>query len=135
MEDPKESLKQFVKSDLGCSCPDEVFDTIRKSSYVELEPGLSADCVYEIGNRLLIFIIHVKNPESLESNLPKFIKHGKTWRDDEGLNRFRLVILIDNSKAVEKKAKKIFAKYAKKDKKLHLHLKSKDSCEYRDFKF
>jgi hypothetical protein len=133
--DAKESLKQFVKSDLGCTCPDEVFDTIRKCSYEKLEPGLFADCVYEIGNRLLIFIVLVKDPKSLESNIPKFIKHGRTWRDDEGLNRFRLVILLDDPKSVEKKVKKIFTKFAKGDKKIHLHIKDKNSCEYRDFKF
>ena len=129
MEFDPELIKSFVRTDLGCKCPDEIFNLIKYEKDVKLHGKWEIDHVYTIGDRLLVIIVVVKRPFN-KKNLETLIKFGKTMRDDNELNRFRLVLLthkIKNAKRFKKRNEELFRKNSKVDKKMHLHILENDA--------
>lgn len=99
---------------LGCGCPDEVFQSVRFLEAPLEPPGLNV----EIGHKLLLGLAPGLLPRSSthgtphrvldtdrgQATLPKLretlrslLVRGRDLRDREGLNRFRLVLLVDSS--------------------------------------
>jgi hypothetical protein len=124
-----ELIKSFVKSDLGCECPDDVFNYIKFEKNARLEYDFKVDYAITIGNRLLIFIQEVQDIKQAEQILEILVRHGKSWRDDEDLNRFRLVVVTSSPKKMEKKIFTKFNKLKNKDEKVHLHVLSKKKLD------
>lgn len=120
-----ELLKIFVKTDLGCKCPDDVFNLIKYDKHIKLEINLEVDRIITIGNRLLIFIFNVKDLTNINKTLERLVHHGRTQRDDECLNRYRLVLVTTKNKKLEKKIGGKFKNLAGVDDKIHLHIKNK----------
>ena len=54
-------LKKFIKFNLGCQCPDEVFDSIQKEHNISIEQNIIVDNIFTIGNKLLIYILKINN--------------------------------------------------------------------------
>ena len=71
-----ENIIAFVKQTLGCNCPEEVFSTIDRRSDIPLS-GIVLDMKINVGNRLLIYIVTVKDTDSLRRILPVLITAGK----------------------------------------------------------
>ena len=115
-------VKIFVQKDLGCNCPEEVFNSIKYENHVQLEFGFYVDKAITIGNRLLIFVMNLNKFIEIKNILDKLINHGTAWRDGEGLNRFRLVLISNNPKKTKKDISSEFNKLKGKDKKVHLHV-------------
>ncbi len=126
-------IKSFVKDDLGCKCPDNIFFQIKFQKDVKLGYDLKVDRIITIGNRLLIFLFYIKYLEFADKNLDNIIKCGKSWRNDEDLNRFRLVFITTAPKKLEKHISSKFKKIIGKDKKIHLHII--DEKSFKDKKF
>jgi len=88
----REKIKAFVQDVLGCGCAEEVFKII------ELRHGKKGDVRYDrinIGNRLLVYIVRADEPGFVGEELPGMLLAGRKERDDEGFNRFRLVLATD----------------------------------------
>jgi hypothetical protein len=113
------TIEHFVREHLGSSCPDEVFEHIRiYQSFPVFElPGT----VYEIGGRLLVTIIKPPDWHGVENNLEQLIAAGKQLRDQQGYNRFRLVIATDDTNAIES-LQAAFSSLSNRDEKTHLHV-------------
>ncbi|MDQ7787427.1 MAG: hypothetical protein RDU01_07445 [Thermodesulfovibrionales bacterium] len=117
--DGKEALKEFIQKTLGCGCPEEVFRKIESQADVLLDDHVRAGRI-NVGNRLLIYIVDIKEEETLMSLLPFLIEKGKTERDSLQFNRFRLVLATDENSTIEQEARALF-ETIEKDEKIHLH--------------
>jgi len=128
MDSKSEPIKFFVKDILGCQCEDSVFESIVQEKEVRLEPELLVNRVLIIGNRLLIYLYFFNNynKNDLDVILPKLIAHGRAWREDRNLNRFRLVIISNDPTEFETQANEIFVKNIGNDEKIHLHVLSEN---------
>ena len=119
------NVKAFVVQTLGCDCPNQVFEYIDCQHNVILNNGIPLRVRMNIGNRLLIYLIEIDDINFIQTNLSALIRLGKDDRDSMGFNRFRLVIVSDNTDEIEHAANTIFENLADKDEKVHLHILSK----------
>jgi hypothetical protein len=113
-------LKKFIRSTLGCNCPDEVFDRIDISSDESLTEIV-------VGGRLLIHLVR-PNPNTPEDLfITDHVMRGKTERDAKTYNRFRLVLAA----SVSDEAKQdLFEQARDGDDKLHLHIIAPEAHEH-----
>ncbi len=104
----KAAVREFARETLGCGCPDEVFDAIEQDTAVTLDTetdtetagGLRLKHRFLIGGRLLLYLYHIEpdidngaRMEGFTSTLRALIEHGRAVRDQNGYNRFRLVLI------------------------------------------
>ena len=126
-----DSVKRFVRTHLGCSCPEAVFEHISQLDNSEIFP--SADVVYAIGGRLLVAVFVPQQWRQIRNELEQLVNAGKKYRDQHGYNRLRLVIATNDSNA-EAVLDSAFQALSNIDVKIHLHvteLQALPSYEYR----
>ena len=116
-----EAIKAFTRDVLGCDCPEEVFDKIVCEDDVKINNGISISHKINIGDKLLIYVLILKQRNKLGSELPKLIEAGEKERNDRGFNRFRLVLVSENPDVIKDEAYKLFEKL-EKDEKINLHI-------------
>jgi hypothetical protein len=119
---PHDRIKHFVQHTLGCSCPEEVFRSIEVRNTVHLGSFVTLDSAIIIGNRLLVYVAKAGSAGCIEEHLPVLIDKGRTERDKKGLNRFRLVLVVDDPGEVRQAAERQFEELRGKDEKVHLHV-------------
>jgi hypothetical protein len=122
-----EKIKTFVQETLGCGCPEEVFSFIDCKSNILLN-GIMVNIKINIGNRLLIYVVEVKNSDSIIDILTFLVDAGKRERDRSGFNRYRLVLAAENLQKIKQVAHDAF-NIIEKDEKIHLHIISKTDME------
>lgn len=108
----QDAIKTFVREELGCKCEDSVFDQIvvgMPSIFSGENPG--CDLKIMIGFRLLISFAPVQKVKSVNKDIIKMLQAGKEFRDEHGLNQFRLVLLGEIEKdlyeACQRKAQEL----------------------------
>jgi len=115
-----EKIKQFIKDTLGCRCPDKVFEKI------DISERLTAEHEEKIirivaGDRLVIYIVRPMDSDGIADSMEAIALAGKSDREINHLNRFRLVISgvegDDRQAIVAERFKKLFAI----DDKMHIH--------------
>ena len=124
----KENIKIFAQEILGCGCPEEVFEHIDSESNVRLN-GIVLIRRIRIGNRLLIYLAEMKDTTSVKKNLPFLITSGRKERDGIGFNRFRLVLVSDDTSEMKKVAEEMFSAINRDDK-VHLHVIPRKSISF-----
>jgi hypothetical protein len=127
----KEKIKQFVQEALGCGCPEKVFRSIDCKRNVELGSGVIVHSIITIGNRLLVYVV-CGNLDFVEKHLAFLVSVGKKERDSRGLNRFRLVIVMDGFSDYGDAIRRTFGELLEKDENIHLHIISSND-KYLDF--
>jgi hypothetical protein len=127
----KEKIKRFVQETLGCGCPEEVFRSIDCKRDVDLGGGVILHSIITIGNRLLVYVVY-DNQDFVAKHLALLISAGKKERDSRGLNRFRLVIVMDGFPGNGDAIRRTFDELQEKDENIHLHVIS-SSDKYLDF--
>ena len=116
-------LRTFIRSTLGCGCPDEVLRSI-DCSHTTLahgkDTGLSR---IDVGGQLLVYVLHaIANPHQVASALPGLIAAGLVERDGAGFNRLRVVVATDDPAALRPIVEQAFSESAPADDRLHLHV-------------
>jgi hypothetical protein len=111
-----QKIREFAQDDLGCACPENVFEQIRFLRG-EASPGNTSLGIV-IGERLLILFIDSGEIMQFESEMPRIILSGVTYRDSIGLNRFRLVLTGSFTKEQKSSIEREMAKYGDK---VHAH--------------
>ena len=86
-----ENLKAFVKNTLGCGCPENVFEKIDVSKLLIVEHGKEMTRIV-VGETLLIYIIRPEPSGDFVDSVESIGLIGKTDRDTNNYNRFRLVV-------------------------------------------
>jgi hypothetical protein len=77
---------------------------------------------FNIGNRLLIYIMEINDKEFLRQNLLKIVAHGIDERNKNNFNRFRLVIINNDIIEIDKSGQRLINSILKGDQKAHLHI-------------
>lgn len=113
------ALEHFIRSTLGCKCPDEVFQSV------------TIDCADSharlvIGNRLLIYVLETATGRAAGRTVSRLTEQGLADRNALRLNRFRLVVASAQPTQVLADAKAGFAKAAGDDDRAHLHVLAAD---------
>ena len=118
-------IKEFVQDTLGCGCPEEVFHAIDCRQNVRLNEKVLLSCTITIGSRLLIYVIDSRESSMIQQHLGVIVSAGKKERDEQGLNRLRLVVVTDDA-AVKGSLIRRFKELKDKDEKIHLHVIKKE---------
>lgn len=120
-------IKSFARDILSCGCEEEVFNHIDSQSLVSVTSGIAADKRINIGNRLLVYIIKVNDPDVIQGNLAKILSAGKKDRDTGGFNRFRLVLVAPEGAISTNTLSGMFDEISNGDEKMHLHVLDDDN--------
>ena len=116
-----EAIERFVRGTLGCSCPDEVFNSLA----IERVHGPDASVPYVrllVGNRLLIYVLEAQDPGLVRAAVSKLVRQGREERDRIGLNRFRLVLAAGHPTPAPTAAAVSLADGIDLDDRAHLHV-------------
>ena len=115
-------IKQLVRVELGCSCPERVFDSIGVDHAPGRFEGLPVDCLIEIGGRLLVVLVWTVPWRVVSGDLPRLVVRSRELRDKGRFNRLRIVIASAECEAAEKVLMQQFAALPSLDDRLHLHI-------------
>jgi len=115
----RQQIKNFVRESLGCTCPDNVFEDIRVADYST--QFTSANIIYEIGGRLIVAVLVPADWRDTARRLGQLVDAGMQYRDQQGYNRFRLVIVTSDDDA-NNRLQSAFELLVTKDEKIHLHV-------------
>lgn len=121
----RESIQHFVRGVLGCTCPDEVFQTI----HIDHNPQALVDTQHAytiaIGGRLLVLVIAETNWPATVTELGEILARGRQLRDRERFNRFRLVVAAPEPQLARALVSNIEVPDIV-DERVHLHVVSPD---------
>lgn len=123
-----DALKNFVRSTLGCGCPQEVFNKI----IYDKKQGVPWERRINVGGRLLVYAITVESEKNLSKQITAAMESGVTERDNKKFNRFRLVLVTSNHHQIKDIANKTFCESKLFDEKTHLHFISEDDIRALD---
>jgi len=118
-------IKRFVQETLGCSCPEEVFNTI---DYQKESAGISGRRI-TVGDRLLIYIITVDGKSDIQGVINPALEQGVEERDKKRFNRFRLVLVASRPDELRSAAEHAFDSSGYTDDKTHLHVVSESDVD------
>lgn len=122
-------ITRFVRETLGCNCPDEVFQSIeteRKTNNAESVSWLRID----VGNTLLVYISADQEDKINQTQMLQMLAVGRSDRDRNRYNRFRLVLSSMTSPEQEQQLTKVFEQEVGSDEKLHIHWLDKSQLEW-----
>jgi hypothetical protein len=123
---PREEIEKFVRDDLGCTCPDEVFEAI-SVVHDPVEFGdLQKGCLLAIGGKLLIYLVKMHDWSSLIDSLEQIFNRGREKRDAGKFNRFRLVVVTPSIQPARQILLRQFDSLSERDGRLHLHIVTPD---------
>ena len=111
-------IKRFVQDVLGCSCPEGVFTEIEYQKVCDGVPGRKV----KVADRLLIYIITTDGKSNIQEVVDSALARGIKERDDNGLNRFRLVLVASRPDELRTEAVSVFNSSGYTDEKTHLHV-------------
>ena len=121
--DRNSRLRSFVRSTLGCGCPDEVLRSIRVTA---ADASVDSDTLFtrlDVGSTLLVYVIEVVgDPQRAVASLPALIASGLVERDAKGFNRLRVVLATEIPEDLREEAERVFSESAPRDERVHLHV-------------
>jgi hypothetical protein len=115
-----DSIEHFVRSTLGCGCPEEVFQHLVVSRLPPIA-GRPPIVQLQVGSRLLIHVVPSPDGAATSGWIEQLAANGRAARDRHGYNRFRLVITSLAPLASAREIEERFARAILGDEKAHLH--------------
>ncbi|MGD9253533.1 MAG: hypothetical protein PVG92_06330 [Holophagae bacterium] len=125
VSDWNERMQSFIRTTLGCGCPDEVLQWIdfTRTDLAE-EPAVKLSRI-DVGGQLLVYVLEGEEDLArLADVLPAIISTGLIERGKREFNRLRVVVATDRPAELQPELERIFSASAAKDDKLHLHVVS-----------
>jgi hypothetical protein len=121
-------LERFVRGTLGCTCPDAVFERVEIREGPPLPAGGRVRRI-AIGGRLLIYLVEGVSVDDVNRDIQAWTLSGRIDRDDAGMNRFRLVIGLEEISTRDAGGiKDAFAAACDEgDDRMHLHIVDSDA--------
>lgn len=121
MSDPQ-AIRHFVVEDLGCQCPDEVFEKIVLERDRPPISGVALDHRINIGDRLLVYLVDGQQLRQPALQLAALVAAGLQDRDQHRFNRFRLVVVTTEAVRDERMLRPLFEQLGGRDERTHLHV-------------
>jgi hypothetical protein len=120
-------IKQLVRAQLGCACPDQVFDSIDLLGAAAGFAGMPGDYLIAVSDRLLLLVVSSARWQEVLDQLDVLLIRGRQLRDAEGFNRFRLVVGVTERAAAQAALAERFAALPDLDDRVHLHVVSAET--------
>ena len=116
-------LRSFIRTTLGCTCPDDVLENIR-CSHSDLANRHEVRLTrIDVGGRLLVYVIEAGNdPRSAAEALGAVIAAGTVERNRGGFNRLRVVVATDDRDLIGSEVERSFEDSAPLNDRVHLHV-------------
>jgi hypothetical protein len=116
-------LRTFIRSTLGCGCPDDVLEWIQ-CTHTELTQEEDTRITrIDVGGRLLVYVLEVDGPDQrAEEALPAVIAAATVDRATSCFNRLRVVVAIDNPDEMQNRLERTFNGSAPAGDNVHLHV-------------
>lgn len=125
----RQSIEHFVRTTLGCKCPDEVFESIAIEHASTHDAALPYTRLV-VGDRLLIYIHETQPAEASPATVSKLAQQGLSERDANRYNRYRLVIVSAHPTQLLDDARTSFASVVGNDQRAHLHVLATDQLPH-----
>jgi hypothetical protein len=126
-----ERLRHFIRTTLGCGCPDEILEWIQCSSSDEGPADDLRLTRMDVGGRLLVYVLEDGTSGTAAAEaIPAVVASGLSERDRGGFNRLRIVIASDDPDAARPRAEALFRATAPEDDRLHLHVVAYDELPF-----
>ncbi len=124
-------MQHFIRSTLGCGCPEEVLQWIECSRSEPVPEHALRLTRIDVGGRLLVYVVEGEEaPETAVNALPALMAAGLAERRRAGFNRLRLVVASDDPDAIRPHAERVFAASAPRDENIHLHVLAVDELPF-----
>ena len=116
-------LRSFIRSTLGCGCPDDVLEWIQ-CTHTELTPNEDSRITrLDVGGQLLVYVLEIDGPDRrAEEALPAVVATATVDRATGCFNRLRVVVAIDDPEEMKPGIERCFEGCAPADDKVHLHV-------------
>ena len=116
-------LRTFIRSTLGCGCPDDVLEWIQ-CTHTELTQEQDTRIVrIDVGGQLLVYVLEIEGHDrSAEEALPAVIAAAVVDRATSCFNRLRVVVAVDDPEEMKPLLEGVFSRSAPADDKIHLHV-------------
>lgn len=116
-------LRTFIRSTLGCICPDDVLEWIQ-CTHTELAQEQDTRIArIDVGGQLLVYILEIEGHDRrAEEALPAVISAAIVDRSASCFNRLRVVVAVDDPDEMKPRLDDVFASSAPADDKVHLHV-------------
>ena len=115
-------VKRLIRSELGCACPDHVFERIEVLPASSGFAGLPGDHLIAVGNRLLLLVISSSTWQEVLDQIEHLCTSGRQLRDAQGFNRFRVVVAVPEVAVARAALAGHFAAAIDHDDRMHLHV-------------
>jgi hypothetical protein len=116
-------LQTFIRSTLGCGCPDDVLEWIQ-CTHTELTQEEDVRITrIDVGGRLLVYVLEVDGADRrAEAALPAMIAAATVDRATGCFNRLRIVVAVEDPEEMGPRLERSFGGSAPLDEKVHLHV-------------
>jgi hypothetical protein len=116
----RDAVRQLIREDLGCACPDSIFDDIVVGCPTIFGgSNIRSSVQILVGRRLLVSLVPVNALKDVAKDTRYLLFDGKDIRDRHGLNRHRLVLVGSVTRKLLGELKKEAAGI---DDRMHVHL-------------
>jgi hypothetical protein len=116
-------LRTFIRSTLGCGCPDDVLEWIQCTHTEFMQEEDSRITRIDVGGRLLVYVLEIDGPDRrAEEALPAVVAAATVDRATSCFNRLRVVVAIDDPEEMKPRIERCFSGCAPADDKVHLHV-------------
>ncbi|MBU4069565.1 MAG: hypothetical protein KJ646_01130 [Nanoarchaeota archaeon] len=113
-------VRTFVRDALKCGCPDSVFDDVRIGLPTLYDThNVAGGLEMLVGKRLLVAVVPFENVGNPDSDIPGILERGRRVRDENGFNRYRLVLVGSHD---TKRHAQLEALSLAFDDRIHIHL-------------
>ena len=116
-------LRTFIRSTLGCGCPDDVLEWIQ-CTHTELAQEQDTRIArIDVGGQLLVYVLEIEGHDRrAEEALPAVISAAIVDRATSCFNRLRDVVAVDDPEEMKPRLECVFNGSAPADDKVHLHV-------------
>jgi len=116
-------LRTFIRSTLGCGCPDDVLDWIQCTHTELTQEDDTRITRIDVGGRLLVYILEIEGPDwRAEETLPAVVAAATVDRATSCFNRLRVVVAMNDPEEMRPRMERVFNGSAPADDKVHLHV-------------
>jgi len=124
-------LQAFIRTTLGCGCPDEVLECIRFSRTEVANQHEGRLTRIDVGGRLLVYVIETgDDPRRAAEALGAVVAAGTVERNRGGFNRLRVVVATDDRDTFGPELERSFEDSAPRDDRVHLHVIAVDDLPF-----